>query len=766
MTKEEKQDFYKKRHLDSFQKSMREWLSYDRYESDKNSIPYDTVKAFLVDLISHGADGGKGYSTEKEFLAAQRDLRRKYQACPGKAQLLHVYEKELEGGTIARCPLLEKFCRKKNVRSSSGVCVITVLTAPGAFSCPKDCHYCPNEPGQPRSYLSTEPAVLRGNQNGWDAASQFFDRAETLQSNGHTVDKIEILVLGGTWSSYPTSYQETFIRDLFYAANTFALDEDTDADTAAAPPPAPAPDSNQPVLSFPVRKRVKKHVLATEREPSRTSMASDDATIMTAMMNGTTNEEEEADGGDGDDTPDEEQEAVDAFMAPSPPNQPGDGAAAAAASGGVVNRVLRDKRPRLSLEEEMSRNETAKCRIIGVTLETRPDFITKWELRKLRRYGCTRVQIGVQHVDNRILQIINRGCTREDCIRAVRLLKDAAFKVDIHIMPDLPGSDPEKDREMFQYLIHSPDLQADQWKIYPCEVTPFTKIEKWYYDGQYKPYADIDNGRLLLDLLLEVKPQVRPWVRLNRVIRDIPNQSIIGGNNQTNLRQLLLSELKRRGQWCGCIRCREVRANEIDYRLAVLTEREYSTIGGEEVFLSFETADQRTIFGFLRLRLPDRQQHRHSHAATAVFPELEGAALIREVHVYGQLVGVGESREGRKDVRPQHVGFGQRLLQRAEQIAWDRGYRRAAVISGVGAREYYRKFGYHLQGQGQYMTKTLTDPHNNNTTDTQGMLAILGKMLLPDDSRVVVACGVGAALGVFVLAGLGVRVVARWRASR
>uniref|UniRef100_A0A0G4I3R9 tRNA carboxymethyluridine synthase n=1 Tax=Chromera velia CCMP2878 TaxID=1169474 RepID=A0A0G4I3R9_9ALVE len=604
-----------RRHFESFKRSMEEWQNY---EANRSGASGEATDDFIKALVTYCAENG--ITSKAKFEKAIYTLRKEKKITPSKPQLIASYQKLLKTGELAADPLIEQFLIKKIVRTASGVIVITVLTSPGPFSCPKDCHYCPKEPGQPRSYLSTEPAVLRANQNGWDAVSQFNDRAGTLQRNGHTVDKIEILVLGGTWSGYPRDYQEEFVRDLFYAANIFH------------------------------------------------------------------------------DVPDETLDEC--------------------AKGAAV----KGKRAPLSLEEEQRRNETAQARIIGVTLETRPDFINKYELNRLRRFGCTRVQIGVQHTDNEILEKINRGHSVEHAVKAVQLLKDSCFKVDIHLMPDLPGSDPERDLKMFNYVLHSPDLQADQWKIYPCEVTPFSEIEKWYKRGEYEPYADREGGRLLLDLLCDVKSKVHPWIRLNRVIRDIPNQTIIAGNQHTNLRQMIDLEMKRRGLVCRCIRCREVKdlnSPEVSVTRAVLKERKYATLGGSEFFLSFELPDESRIFAFLRLRLREGERiekEKRGEEGHFAIKELKGAALLRELHVYGVVVGVGESK-GEGDSRSQHAGFGWRLVKRAEEIAYSHGFRRMAIIAGVGTRRYYAKFGYVLEGT--FMTKDLTPDSIQWTEDSR-----------------------------------------------
>jgi ELP3 family radical SAM enzyme/protein acetyltransferase len=466
--------------------------------------------------------------------------------------------------------------------------VITVLTSPfpevdgvaQPFSCAWNCHYCPAEPGQPRSYLHDEPAVRRANQNAFDPVLQFTDRAATLLANGHPVDKIELLVLGGTWASYPHAYQEAFCRDLFYAANTFA------------------------------------------------------------------------------------------------------------ARGAA-------RRQRLSLAEEQAANEAAECKIIGLTLETRPDTINADELRRLRRYGCTRVQLGVQHTDDAVLRKVNRGCSTAATRRALRLLKDTCYKVDVHLMPNLPGATLEADEAMFTAMLDDPGLQADQWKIYPCEVLPWTKVKEWFDAGEFVPYAD----DALFELILRVKARMHPWIRLNRVIRDIPSQYILGGVDAPNMRQTLAEHLAARGLACPCIRCREVGADsDRKAGAARLRRRDYAASDGQEIFLSFETPDAATIFGFARLRLT-------SDPGSGVFPALRGAALIRELHVYGQLVPTAPAGGGA--AAAQHTGFGRALMAAAEDIAAAAGATSVAVIAGIGARNYYRKLGYEVEDDGGFMIKAI-----------------------------------------------------------
>jgi ELP3 family radical SAM enzyme/protein acetyltransferase len=526
------------------------------------------------------------------------EIRRKFHICPNKGQIKVMYQQLVSDEKLKRNYYLEEYLIKRMIRATSGVTVITIFTSPTPsfdimtpdgpvrktqkFSCKFNCHYCPKEPGQPRSYLTLEPAVLRANHNDFDAVKQIHSHAELHESNFHDVDKIEILVLGGTWCSYPVEYQREFIRDTYYAANTF-------------------------------------HSRAGSRD-------------------------------------------------------------------------------RLSLAEEKKLNETAKCRIIGLTLETRPDTINDDVIIRFREYGCTRVQLGVQHTDDEILKKINRRHTVKEASYGIQLLKDNSFKVDIHIMPDLPGSSPAKDKTMFDYILNSPDIQADQWKIYPCEIVPWTRIKRWFelpndHPDKYTPYSPEE----LMELLIYVKSQVHPWIRLNRVIRDIPNEYIHGGNNVTNLRQIIQQTMKDQGLICNCIRCREVRNQKYTEADIELVTRSYRTTGGTEYFISFENKDRSTIYGFTRLRIPDDNSN-------IFFDELHDCALIRELHVYGRNMS---RRKGIVDNigNVQHLGLGKRLLEEAERMAVDMRFKKISVISGVGVREYYRKRGYTMRGDGDYLIK-------------------------------------------------------------
>jgi ELP3 family radical SAM enzyme/protein acetyltransferase len=531
-----------------------------------------------------------------------------------------MYELLLNQKTVFNTQI-KKYLKAKETRGLSGVIVISTITSPypeytdkngkikkQRFSCKHDCHYCPKEVDEkgkeinPRSYLSSEPTVARGLQNNFDPIGQFNERATQYHLNGHYVDKIELIILGGTWTEYPREYQEDFIRKSFWAANTF---------------------------------------------------------------------------------------------------------------------YQLEKREILSLSEEQAINETAKSRIIGLTLEMRPDSITEEEIHWLRYLGCTRVQLGVQHINDDILRGVNRGCYNKHSEFALKLLKDSGFKVDAHLMPDLPGSSPEEDTKMFNSIINGTTLQFDQWKVYPTSTVPWTKIKKWYDEGKYVPYTD-KNPENLINVLLDMKKKVPEWIRLNRVVRDIPNTAIdgtkyiYGGNKVTNLRQVLHQRLDKNGEFCRCIRCREVKKNLLLIKYSRCVVRKYSSSGGDEYFISIESGNNKDsyyenetwyyngkrepgiIYGFLRLRICNKK----TYFKNKYFPELEGCGLVRELHVYGQVASS-------KDInnKAQHHGLGKQLMKKARKICYKNNCNKMAVISGVGVRNYYRKLGFKLINT--YMIKNI-----------------------------------------------------------
>jgi len=375
---------------------------------------------------------------------------------------------------------------------------------------------------------------------------------------------------------------------------------------------------------------------------------------------------------------------------------------------------------KMDLATEMNLNQQSKSRVIGLTIETRPDRITPSDLMEFREMGVTRVQIGIQHTNDRILKRINRKCSTVHTIKAIKLLKDTGFKVDVHIMPNLPKPLKEgvshfktqfekedidqdvdmieEDRIMFNKFLFDPDFSAGQWKIYPCEVVPWTRLKDEYERGVYLPYAEQEAREMngLHDLLMDVKSKVPIWVRLNRVIRDIPTKYILGGPKDVSMRQLLEVEMKKIGLKCKCIRCREVKKQEIDPSSAVIFVTKYEASGGDEYFITFETPDRETLFGFLRLRLSQMAgKYKVGGTELIIFEELVGCAMIRELHVYGQTTAVNRNDDkGSEGSHHQHVGFGTIMVNRAFEIARSNGYEKISVISGEGVKPYYERFGF------------------------------------------------------------------------
>ncbi|WP_322805703.1 tRNA uridine(34) 5-carboxymethylaminomethyl modification radical SAM/GNAT enzyme Elp3 [Thermanaerothrix sp.] len=469
-----------------------------------------------------------------------------------KSVLVAAYRHLVQQGLLNEDAALLAKLRMKPVRTLSGVTTVTVLTKP--YPCPGKCIFCPTDVRMPKSYLPDEPGAQRALQNEFDPYRQVRSRLLSYQANGHPTDKIELLILGGTWSAYRRDYQEWFVKRCLDALN--------------------------------------------------------------------------------------EEDSTD-------------------------------------LMEAQRRNETAPHRNVGLVIETRPDEITPDELRWLRYLGVTKVQMGVQSLDDRILALNQRGHTVAETLRAAALLRAAGFKIVMHWMPNLLGATPESDRADFARLWT--DFCPDEIKIYPTQLLENTELYAYWRRGDYEPYST----ETLIDLIADIKPTVPEYCRINRVVRDIPSTYVVAGNRRTSLRQDVLAELARRGQQCRCIRCREVRDRPVAPEQLTFNDLTYRAAYAEEHFLHYLTPDDR-LAGYLRLSFPLPE------APRLPFADLEGAALIREVHVYGQSLPVGAELRG----AAQHIGLGTRLLQAAEALARERGYRRLAVIAAIGTRQYYEQRGF------------------------------------------------------------------------
>jgi elongator complex protein 3 len=482
----------------------------------------------------------------------------------GKHVLVAAYRRMIGSGAWAADPALLERIRMKPMRTLSGVTTVTVLTKP--YPCPGKCIFCPTDVRMPKSYLPDEPGAMRALEHDFEPYQQVRARLAALQAVGHPTDKIELLILGGTWSSYRKDYQEWFLLRCFSALN--------------------GRDSN-------------------------------------------------------------------------------------------------------SLEEAHAFNETAAHRNVGLVIETRPDHVNPKEIARLRRLGVTKVQMGVQSMDDRILELNQRGHTAAETRRAVDLLRAAGFKIVLHWMPNLLGATLQSDREDFTRLWDG--LCPDEIKIYPNQLLENAELYQYWLRGEYTPYTTGE----LVDLIADIKPGVPRYCRINRVIRDIPSTNVVEGNKRTSLRQDVQEELKLRGQFCQCIRCREVSRQRVEREDLVFDDLVYHTGGAEEHFLSFNTPEDK-LAGFLRLSLPE------SSAPLTGLGDLEGAAIIREVHVYGQSLEVGAESQG----AAQHSGLGTELLRRAEEIARQKSFPRLAVIAAVGTRCYYLKRGF--QRGDLYLLKDLS----------------------------------------------------------
>jgi len=503
--------------------------------------------------------------------------------------------------------------RMKPVRTASGVAPVTVLTEP--FPCPGRCIFCPSDVRMPKSYLADEPGAQRAAQHRFDPYRQTMSRLLTLYNTGHAVDKIELIILGGTWSFYPEEYQIWFIERCFDAMNEFQLAASGDQ-----------PWNDLPEVAF---EEIEAEVdgLALEQDFQDNNYNR----VISEFLS-----EEEAE-----------------------------------------TRLRGRARPTWeSLAAAQRENETARVRGIGMSIETRPDHISEEEVVRVRRLGATKVQIGYQSLSDEVLRLNRRGHDVAATRRAMDLLRQAGFKVHAHWMPNLYGSSPAADAEDYGRIFDDPAFRPDELKIYPCSLIESAELMSYYQDGRWSPYGNEE----LVDLLVHCLEETPEYCRLTRVIRDIPGTDIVVGNRTTNLREVAEAELESRGGRGVDIRRREIRFADLDPE--ALTERSvrYASSIGEEVFLQSVTPDDR-LAAFLRLSLP---------ASEVFVDEIARSAMIREVHVYGRLVAVGERGEGAS----QHVGLGRRLIARAAEIAREQGYEDLAVISSVGTREYYRGLGF------------------------------------------------------------------------
>ena len=518
--------------------------------------------------------------------------------------------------------------RRKPIRSMSGVTPVTVLTKP--FPCPGTCIFCPNDVRMPKSYLADEPGAQRAEKNAFDPYLQTYMRLQTYHNLGHSTEKIEVIILGGTWSFYPETYQIWFVKRIIDALHDFGKGVDRREEVAAA---------------------LRQKSMFNGENISNVVIQGAD---MQASYN---------------------QVVQDLYADEMYRSR---GLVEEIRSGIRACNIVDEYATWDELEAVHAENETAACRVVGLVIETRPDHISEEEVIRVRRLGCTKVQIGFQSLNDRVLEMNKRGHDVAATRRAVKLLRIAGFKIHAHWMPNLYGSSPAEDLADYRKIFDDGDFRPDELKLYPCSLIESAELMQQYQAGSWRPYTHEE----LLSLLVDCFKLTPEYCRLTRVIRDIPGTDIVDGNKVTNFRQLVDRELDRQGSKSSDIRAREIRKKRVtdgDLRLDSLS---YQTSIGEEIFLQYITED-REIAAFLRLSLPDA-------AESALLDELEDCAMIREIHVYGLSLGIGTARVG----RAQHLGLGSNLIETAANIAGARGYPKLAVISAIGTREYYRKRGF------------------------------------------------------------------------
>ena len=555
--------------------------------------------------------------------------------------------------------------RMKPRRTASGVATITVITKP--WPCSGDCLFCPNDLRMPKSYLHAEPACARAEQNCFDPYLQVSARLTALSQMGHAVDKIELIVLGGTWSDYPQSYQVWFVSELFRALNDSAI-----AGTAANPMLAQtgANRAQAEELLADVPQAALPATVAERRERYRAAGISTNESELAAGVAVEQARVDERAGG--------YNRAVRRLY--------GEGTAWGDAA--TWQTATWDE-----LERQQRVNETARHRVVGLVIETRPDAVTPQTLATIRRLGCTKVQMGVQSLDQYLLDINERRISVAQIERAFSLVRLFGFKIHAHFMLNLLGATPEGDKADYRRFACDGPFQPDEVKLYPCALIEGSRLVGCYERGEWRPYAEDE----LLDVLAEDICVTPAFCRISRMIRDFSSDDIMVGNKKPNLRQLVENRLREHGQ----ADVREIRYREIGTAGAELEELSlevvpYETGSTSERFLQWVTPEGK-IAGFLRLSLP---------ASAAVeqlgeeAPVALGEAMIREVHVYGMAAKVGA-----QDGAAQHHGLGRSLVARACELAREAGYERINVISAVGAREYYRHLGF--ADHGLYQQKEL-----------------------------------------------------------
>ncbi len=605
---------------------------------------------------------------------------------PSNMQMLKTYRDLIQSWKASEHKIFQQLLKKRWIRSQSGIVSVQVLTKP--FWCPGECIFCPNDFTMPKSYINTEPGAMRALLNNFDPVKQVYNRLLSLHLTGHDTDKIEMIVLGGTWDVYPTEYKKEFIKWLYDACNTF-------------------PEFLKTVT---LTQNANKSLFTIE------------------------------------DNIDKTEDSVQSLVAKSETD----------------TKQFPD-----TVEESIRINETASHRMIWLTVETRPEYVTDENCQLWRELGITRLEMGIQSTNDTVLDMNKRWHSVEQCKQACHKLRQYGFKFSVHLMPGLYGSDEEKDLQTFIDIYGDPAFRPDEIKFYPTSVIPNTELYELYKKGEYKPIETESIKRIITTTFRDIIP---PYTRIKRLIRDIPSTEIVAGSSTTNLAQLMHEGLYK--QWRNTDTIRDIysrlyenshyydsieqfldvianeseatqstrdhhaplensnkkslamtthiiwwqpdmqsdrafvsldtRSREIRHRRKnepedVLTIiREYRSTVGREYFISLETS-QGYLYGFTRLLLPDSHQ-------TIDYPWLwNNTALIRELHVYGKVASL-KSKDN--DSTTQHTGVGRTVMAIAEKLSQHHNYSRLSVISGVGVKEYYRNIlWYH--DEGTYVVKKL-----------------------------------------------------------
>jgi len=544
---------------------------------------------------------------EHELLSLLKRYPKNNQGYFSKSQLISGFKAFYQEADFQTLPTtFTAKIKKKPIRTMSGVTPVTILTKP--FPCPGKCIFCPNDVRMPKSYLADEPGAQRAARFAFDPYLQTYNRLRAFKSNGHSVDKIELIILGGTWSFYPEPYQIWFITRAFQALNDFGSGVD---------------------------KRDKVQVGSDFTKPPKTI--------------------------DGNNISNTYNQLISSELIKT-------------AQKKLLNPWENAAWQDLAAVQKI--NQTAKCRNVGLVIETRPDYISPAEVVRLRRLGCTKTQIGFQSLNDEVLDLNKRGHDVAATRRAMKLLRQSGLKIHAHWMPNLYGSDPQKDIKDFHRIFSDPDFKPDELKIYPTSLIASAELMQYFKKGLWQPYT---HDQLLHVVATCMKATPR-YCRLTRVVRDIPGTDIVTGNKKTNFRQIAESEIKNQGKQVVDIRAREIRDTLFDPSQIKLKTTTYNTSTSDEFFLEFVTPED-YILGFLRLSLPSKP---------SFIPEISTSAIIREVHVYGVAANLGEHHS----LKAQHLGLGSKLIKKAENIAQKHGFKDLAVISAIGTREYYQKQGF------------------------------------------------------------------------